>query len=97
MKERYTTLRPYGEWLEQETVSLQQLVDSVPAEQRVPPPVVPAPPSLSNGTSNGNGATAAVRNEPSPLCHLPWQIHLLSTHQSDSSLQESGASVHMLR
>ncbi|CAL8462475.1 g2008 [Coccomyxa elongata] len=60
MKERYTTLRPYGEWLEQETVSLQQLVDSVPAELRVPPPVVPAPPSLSNGTSNGNRSTAAA-------------------------------------
>lgn len=62
MKERYTTARPYGEWLEQETVSLQQLVDSVPAELRVSPPVVPAAPIMSKGaSSNGNGAAASVR------------------------------------
>ncbi|EIE24001.1 glutamate synthase, NADH-dependent [Coccomyxa subellipsoidea C-169] len=62
MKERYTTMRPYGEWLEQETVSLQQLVDSVPPELRVPLPVVPAAPVLLNGaSSNGNGAAAATR------------------------------------
>jgi glutamate synthase (NADPH/NADH) len=51
MKERYTTMRPYGEWLAQETVSLQQLMDSVPAELRIPPPVVPA--SASASLSNG--------------------------------------------
>ncbi len=62
MKERYTTMRPYGEWLEQETVSLQQLVDSVPPELRVPLPVVPAAPVLLNGaSSNGNRAAASVR------------------------------------
>lgn len=83
MKERYTTLRPYGEWLEQETVSLQQLVDSVPAELRVPPPVVPAPPSLTNGTSNGNGATAAVKFDPCPSEHISALENAQRKNQTD--------------
>lgn len=75
MKERYTTLRPYGEWLEQETVTLQQLVDSVAPELRVPPPVVPAAAAAghSNGASsngNGNGAAAPSVRPQTPQCIL---------------------------
>ena len=55
LKERYTSMRPYGEWLAQETVTMQDLMDSVPPEQRVPPPVLPAgvAPAHSNGASAG--------------------------------------------
>ena len=42
MKEKYTKMRPYGEWLAEETVILQQIIDAVPAEQRQAPPVLPA-------------------------------------------------------
>lgn len=87
MKERYTTARPYGEWLEQETVSLQQLVDSVPAELRVPPPVVPANPIMSNGaSSNGNGAAPSVRVALSCTTCLPTLVvQLMTSSQRMSS------------
>ena len=42
MKEKYTKMRPYGEWLAEQTVILQQIIDAVPAEQRRAPPVLPA-------------------------------------------------------
>ena len=42
MKEKYTKMRPYGEWLAEQTVILQQIIDAVPEEQRQPPPVLPA-------------------------------------------------------
>ena len=42
MKEKYTKMRPYGKWLAEETVILQQIIDAVPAEQRQAPPVLPA-------------------------------------------------------
>ena len=32
MKKRYSSAKPYGEWLAQELVTLQQIVDSVPEE-----------------------------------------------------------------
>jgi hypothetical protein len=65
LKERYTTMRPYGEWLAQETVSLQQLLSSVPAELRVPPPIAPEPASAA-ASGNGNGSHALVL--PPSLC-----------------------------
>lgn len=68
LKERYTSMRPYGEWLAQETVSLQQLVDSVPEELLVPPPVVPAP-TNSAASSNGNGSHALVNFPDLNLLH----------------------------
>ena len=57
-------MRPYGEWLAAETVTLQALMDSIPPERRMPPPVMPVAASTShtNGATssgNGNGATAA--------------------------------------
>jgi glutamate synthase (NADPH/NADH) len=39
MKSKYATARPYGAWLQEEVVTLEQLVASVPAAQRVPPPI----------------------------------------------------------
>jgi len=49
MKEKYTKMRPYGEWLAEQTVILQQIIDAVPEEQRQPPPVLPAGALPSNG------------------------------------------------
>jgi hypothetical protein len=37
MKKRYSSAKPYGEWLAQELVTLQQIVDSVPQEGECPP------------------------------------------------------------
>ena len=37
MKKRYSSAKPYGEWLAQELVTLQQIVDSVPQEGERPP------------------------------------------------------------
>ena len=51
MKEKYTKMRPYGEWLAEQTVILQQIIDAVPEEQRQPPPVLPAEAFSSNGTT----------------------------------------------
>jgi len=51
MKEKYTKMRPYGEWLAEQTVILQQIIDAVPEEQRQPPPVLPV------GALSSNGAT----------------------------------------
>ena len=51
MKEKYTKMRPYGEWLAEQTVILQQIIDSVPEERRQAPPVLPA------GALSSNGAT----------------------------------------
>ena len=59
MKEKYTKMRPYGEWLAENTVVLQQIIDSVPEEQRQAPPVLPAGALPSNGVMH-------VRT-----CHLP--------------------------
>ena len=52
MKEKYTKMRPYGEWLAEQTVILQQVIDSVPPEQRRAPPVLPA----GALPAHGNGA-----------------------------------------
>ncbi|CAL5227781.1 g10803 [Coccomyxa viridis] len=58
MKEKYTKMRPYGEWLAEQTVVLQQIIDAVPEEKRQAPPVLPAGALPSNGAvhANGNGA-----------------------------------------
>jgi hypothetical protein len=55
-------MRPYGEWLAAETVSLQALMDSVPPEQRVPPPVLPA---AAGAHSNSDGAALVRPVHPS--------------------------------
>ncbi len=49
MKEKYTKMRPYGEWLAEQTVVLQQIIDAVPEEKRQAPPVLPAGALPSNG------------------------------------------------
>ena len=45
-------MRPYGEWLAEQTVVLQQIIDAVPEEQREAPPVLPAGALSSNGASH---------------------------------------------
>ena len=60
LKERYTSMRPYGEWLAQETVTMQDLIDSVPPEQRVPPPVLPAGVATPHTNGASNGASAGL-------------------------------------
>ena len=39
MKQRYTTMRPYGEWLANNAVTLNQVVQSVPEHERAIPPL----------------------------------------------------------
>lgn len=72
MKEKYTKMRPYGEWLAEETVILQQIIDAVPAEQRQAPPVLPAGalPSLgalhvSAAPLHASAIALHVRSKPS--------------------------------
>lgn len=47
MKEKYSTARPYGEWLDHELVRLYDIVKSVPDSLK-PPPI--------NGENQGNGS-----------------------------------------
>eukprot|EP00884_Botryococcus_braunii_P011130 jgi/Botrbrau1/20017/Bobra.200_1s0023.1 len=59
LKAKYCNLRPYGKWLEEKTVMLEDIVASVP---RVDPPrplgaEAPAPASNGAAKSNGNGAS----------------------------------------
>ncbi|KAK9817844.1 hypothetical protein WJX72_002960 [[Myrmecia] bisecta] len=62
MKERYTTLRPYGQWLSDQTVTLSDIVESVPEEGRVAPAIVPPTAAVSglNGDNGLNGAYGSV-------------------------------------
>lgn len=58
MKKRYATARPYGDWLDKEVVTLKNILDSVPAEVQVPPPINetdPAPSAHHHAYGNGNG------------------------------------------
>ncbi|KAL4855140.1 Glutamate synthase [NADH] [Chlorella vulgaris] len=60
MKKRYSSAKPYGEWLAQEVVTLAQIEGSVPEAALTPPPIrdsKPAPDAsiTSNGNGNGNG------------------------------------------
>lgn len=57
MKEKYTKMRPYGEWLAEQTVVLQQLIDSVGPEQRQSPPVLPAGARPTNGAVHVSALT----------------------------------------
>eukprot|EP00887_Chlorella_sp_A99_P003952 scaffold11.g3952.t1 len=63
MKKRYAGTRPYGNWLAEQTVPLQELLDSVPDSVKVVPPINDALPfpttasaagTLASGT-NGSG------------------------------------------
>lgn len=56
MKKRYATSRPYGQWLADEVVKLQDIVDSVPQEGRSPAPVVGSTRAtkLQNGSVSHN-------------------------------------------
>lgn len=51
MKKRYSSAKPYGEWLAQELVSLDAIVRSVP--ERGEPGV---PPLAARGRAGGQGA-----------------------------------------
>ena len=65
IKERYTQLQPYGEWLDHETITLADLVDSVPAELCIAPPIGldPSVPTINVDThSSASGANGAGMN-----------------------------------
>lgn len=63
MKQRYTHMRPYGKWLAEQTVTLEDIVSSVPEAQRVPPAIPGVAVAGSNGAlGNGNGAAVANGN-----------------------------------
>jgi hypothetical protein len=59
MKHRISTARPYGKWLADQTATLADIVNSVPPEQRVAPPIVPAVAAVgaSGNGASGNGAS----------------------------------------
>ena len=76
MKHRYTSLQPYGEWLANSTISLKQVVHSVPERERSLPPlnlttspehiITNGSPahnaSSSNGATNGAATNGAATN-----------------------------------
>ncbi|KAK1322249.1 hypothetical protein QJS10_CPA03g00166 [Acorus calamus] len=39
LKKQYSLARPYGEWLDRQKIELKDIVDSVPASDRIPPTV----------------------------------------------------------
>jgi glutamate synthase (NADPH/NADH) len=39
LKKKYASKHPYGEWLQHQKLSLQEIVDSVPETDRKPPPI----------------------------------------------------------
>ena len=58
MKKKYATQRPYGEWLEEEVVSLKDILDSVPSAVKIVPEIRganSAPGAAAAASSNGNG------------------------------------------
>lgn len=55
MKKKYSTARPYGQWLQEEVVSLEQIVASVPEKLRVAPPINEAHPAAAAHAANANG------------------------------------------
>ncbi len=68
LKQRYSTARPYGEWL-QNASSIADILTSVPEAKRQPPLLAQTASAAANGTaalhsngSNGNGAKAANGN-----------------------------------
>lgn len=68
MKEKYTKMRPYGEWLAEQTVVLQQIIDAVPEEKRQAPPVLPA------GALPSNGAVHVSAIFSCPVMSAEWCI-----------------------
>lgn len=42
LKKKYASQHPYGEWLERQKLSLQEIVNSVPGADRQPPPIIGA-------------------------------------------------------
>lgn len=39
LKQQYSQARPYGEWLRRQKIELEDIIDSVPASERVPPSI----------------------------------------------------------
>ena len=62
MKKKYANVRPYGNWLAEEVVSLQQLLDSVPESVRVVPPINEAASAPSSTGSSGASLLASIGN-----------------------------------
>lgn len=44
LKQQYSQARPYGEWLRRKKIELKDIIDSVPASERVAPPLAGAVP-----------------------------------------------------
>lgn len=42
LKKLYSRRYPYAEWLQRQKISLQEIVDSVPKAERVPPSIIGA-------------------------------------------------------
>lgn len=42
LKKKYSRKNPYAEWLQRQKVTLHQIVDSVPEQERIPPPIIGA-------------------------------------------------------
>jgi glutamate synthase (NADH) len=58
MKRKISTARPYGAWLDEEVITLEQIISSVPADKRVPPAIKDVE-ILASSNGNGNGAAAS--------------------------------------
>lgn len=78
MKQRYTSRQPYGDWLTNNTVTLKQVVQSVPERERAIPPLhlTDTPEnvliggehatSVAAATSNGSGQSASEPHAAAP-------------------------------
>ena len=58
MKKKYAAARPYGTWLGAQTVTLDHLLDSVPAAVKMVPPIREA--SMAPGCVWGGGRGACI-------------------------------------
>lgn len=61
MKKRYSSAKPYGEWLAQEVVTVEQIARSVPDKVLIPPPIREATPAFDATATNGNGNGAPTK------------------------------------
>ena len=40
LKKKYSSMHPYGEWLQRQKLTLQEIVESVPEAELKPPPII---------------------------------------------------------
>jgi hypothetical protein len=67
MKKKYSSARPYGQFLAEEVIHLRDVVASVPASKTVPPAIQAAAPTNGHGNGNDDEELTGVRRLMKPL------------------------------